>query len=126
MPDDGLTVEATNGPAFDNAIARMAKDLTDISGPLQAAARELAVKAQAAAPRRTGRLAGSHRVLPDGTKKVRVEADTPYAAVIHWGWPGHGISRQPWLVATWLSDPAPLNSMTGEIQSNIDKAAAST
>ena len=126
MADDGLTVEATNGPAFDAAINRMTKDLTDLSGPLQAAGRELAVKAQAAAPRRTGRLAGSHRVLPDGQKKVRVTADTPYAAVIHWGWPGHGISRQPWLVATWLRDPTPLNSMSESIQANIDKAAAST
>lgn len=123
---DGLTVEATNGAKFDAALARMAHDVADVSGPLGAAARELVAKASAAAPRRSGRLAGAHRALPDGPKRARVVADTPYAAVVHWGWPGHGIRRQPWLVATWLRDPGPLDKMTAEVQASIDKAAAAT
>ena len=126
MADDGLTVRATNGPAFDAALSTMARDIADLQGPLAAAARELAAKASAAAPRRSGRLAGSHRVIAAGPKKVRVVADTAYAAVIHWGWPGHGIKRQPWLVATWLRDPAPMDAAAEAVQADIDKAAART
>ena len=53
-------------------------------------------------------------------------ADTAYAAVIHWGWPGHGIKRQPWLVATWLRDPGPMDAAADAVQADIDKAAART
>ena len=126
MADEGLSVRATNGPAFDAALDTMRRDLADVQGPLAAAARELASKAAASAPRRLGRLAGSHRVIPAGRNRVRVDADTPYAAAIHWGWPGHGIKRQPWLVATWLRDPGPLEAASNAIQADIDKAAART
>ena len=126
MPEDGLRVEVTNAARFDAALAQMARDVTDVSGPLGAAAKELVTRAAANAPKRSGRLAGSHRALPDGPRRARVVADTPYAAAIHWGWPAHGIRRQPWLVATWLRDRRPLDAMAGAIQAGIDKAAAKT
>ena len=126
MAGDGLSVEVTNAAKFDAAMAQMARDVADVSGPLAAAAKELVSRAAANAPRRSGRLAGSHRALPDGPKRARVVADTPYAAAVHWGWPAHGIRRQPWLVATWLREPGPMAAMTGQVQSNIDKAAAKT
>ena len=76
---------------------------------LAAAGAELVAEAAANAPRRTGRLAGSHRLLPRDGKSVRVTNSAPYAAVIHWGWPGHDIRRQPWLVATWLRSSRPMD-----------------
>jgi hypothetical protein len=123
---DNFTVEATNGPAFAAALDQITAGLANLGGPLEAAARELVAASAASAPRLSGRLAGSHRALPGSAKSVRVTVDTPYAAVQHWGWPGHGIHRKPWVVATWLRNPAPLDKLTDSIQKNIDKAAAST
>lgn len=126
MADSGISVEVANRAKFDAALGQMGRDVADVSGPLAAAAKDLVVRAAANAPKRSGRLAGSHRALPDGPRRARVVADTPYAAAVHWGWPAHGIRRQPWLVATWLREPGPLNAMAGAVQSNIDKAAART
>jgi hypothetical protein len=123
---DEITVNALNGAAFASAIGEMHDGLADLRGPLESAARELVAAGAGAAPKATGRLAGSHRALPAGPKTVRVMADTDYATVIHWGWPGHGISRRPWLVATWLRNPAPLDKIGAGIQKNIDNAAART
>jgi hypothetical protein len=94
---------------------------------LAAAAKELASKAAAAAPRLSGRLAGSHRATPAGeATRYRITADTPYAAVQHWGWPGHDIKRKPWIVATWLRDSGPLEAAAAAVQAAIDNAAART
>jgi hypothetical protein len=123
---DQVTVRVTNEAAFSSALADMRAGVAAPTGPLEAAGRELVRAAQAAAPRLSGRLAGSHRALPAAGHTVRVTADTPYAAVIHWGWPGHGIRRQLWLVATWLRNPAPVQKMSEQIQAGIDKAAAAT
>ena len=125
MADD-IRVDVLNGPQFENALKMAADAACQPKDGLEAAARELVAAAQAAAPKRTGRLAGSHRALSASTSRVRVVADTPYAAPIHWGWPGHGIRRQPWLVATWLRNPAPVNAMQAKIQDGLDKAAATS
>jgi hypothetical protein len=126
MADDAISVDALNGPAFTAALDEIRHDLDDLREPLEATGRRLVSAASAAAPHLTGRLAAAHRALPAGPKTVRVIADTPYAAVIHWGWPGHGISRRPWLVATWLRDTAPMDALAAGLQSGIDKAAAKT
>jgi hypothetical protein len=55
--------------------------------------------AESRAPRRRGRLAGSVRAL--GSQKAGVVAAgrraVPYAGPIHYGWPGHNITPQPFL-----------------------------
>ena len=121
---DGITVEARNGPAFTAALAAIRDDIKEPTGALDVAGRELLSEAEAAAPRLTGRLAGAHRLLPAAGRQVRLFADTPYAAVIHWGWPGHGIRRRPWLVATWLRSSRPVDKATEAVQADIDKHAA--
>lgn len=123
---DGYSAEITNAAAFDAALAAIHRDLADLAAPLRAAAAQLASDAAAVAPRLTGRLAGSHRVLPAGPNRVRVTADTPYAAPIHWGWPGHDIRRQPWLVAEWMRSERSRDKLADGIQTDIDKAAAKT
>jgi hypothetical protein len=123
VPDD-ISVDVVNGPAFTAALERMRRDLDQPKDPLEAAARHLVALAAAAAPHRTGRHAGSHRALPAGGRRVRVAAETPYGAPIHWGWPAHGIRREPWLVATWLRNPAPREAMTAQVQAGLDKQAA--
>lgn len=123
---DSFGVDLVNGPQFAAALARMRADITEPKAALDAAATTLARDAAAAAPRASGRLAGSHRVLAAAGNRARIVADTPYAAAIHWGWPGHGIGRRPWLVATWLRNPGPLDSAAAAVQAGIDKAAAAT
>jgi hypothetical protein len=123
---DGYDVEMTNLAAFSAAMAAIRRDVAEPKDGLNAAAAQAISDAQAAAPRLSGRLAGAHRALPAAGARVRLVVDTPYAAVIHWGWPGHGIRRQPWLVATWMRQRAPLDRMARALQSDIDKAAAKT
>ena len=123
---DGLTVEATNGPAFQACLDEIRRQVAEPVDALNAAGRQLVTEAAAAAPRATGRLAGSHRLLPAAGRRVRLTADTPYAAAIHWGWPGHGIKRRPWLVATWLRSSRPMDKAADALQAGIDKAAART
>jgi phage-related minor tail protein len=120
---DSFEVKVTNAAAFDAAIGEIRAGLHEPKDPLDAAARELVTVAAAAAPRASGRLAGSHRALPASGNRVRVVADTPYAAVQHWGWPAHSIRRKPWLVATWLRDRRPLDKAAESVQAGIDKAA---
>jgi hypothetical protein len=123
---DAITVDFKNKAAFDAALAHMRDDVTAPTDALNAAGRELLQATEAAAPRATGRMAGASRLLPASGKQVRLMVDTPYAAVIHWGWPGHGIRRRPWVVATWLRNPAPMAKATDAQQSAIDKQAART
>jgi hypothetical protein len=125
MADD-YTAEMVNAAAFDRALSAMRASLAEPKQPLAAAAAQAVTDAQAAAPRLTGRLAGAHRALAPSGQRVRLVVDTPYAAVIHWGWPAHGIRRQPWLVATWLRNPAPLDRMARAVQADIDREAAKT
>lgn len=123
---DTVAYQVTNAAAFEGALTADVDVVKDLKGPLGAAARELLSLAQAAAPHLTGRLAGAHRAQPAQASRVRIVADTPYAAVIHWGWPGHDIRRQPWLVAVWQRTPTPLAKMAESIQSALDKNAAKT
>jgi hypothetical protein len=123
---DNLDINVINGPAFLAAMTEARQAVAAPKDSLSAAARELVAQAAGAAPRRSGRLAGSTKAMGATGDRVRVVADTPYAAPVHWGWPGHGISRQPWLVAVWMRSPAPLQKMGNGIQDALDKAAART
>ena len=63
------------------------------------AAELVAVNAKQRAPRRSGKLAGSIRAgatLYSGTVKAG-GGKIVYAAPIHWGWPAHNISPNPFL-----------------------------
>lgn len=71
----------------------------DLKGVGLDAARIVSDAAKPIAPHLTGRLAGSIR--PAGQAKGAVvragSAGIPYAGVIHFGWPAHSISPQPFL-----------------------------
>ncbi len=68
-----------------------ARDLIDLSEVHADAGRYLTGKAQAAAPRLTGRLAESHTYTARAGY-AEVTAGTPYAAAVH--------ARKPWLAST--------------------------
>jgi hypothetical protein len=123
---DSYSIDITNKAAFDAMLADVAATFTDMREPLTAGARELLAEGQAAAPKRTGRLASSHQALGGEDRRIRIVATAPYAAPIHWGYPRHGIRRQPWLTATWLRSPNPMAKITDTVQSKIDRAASRT
>lgn len=126
MTAEGVEVRATNGPAFFGALSAMAAGLADLREPLDAAATLVVAAARAAAPRRTGHLAGAHTVARSSRNRLRVTVATPYAAPVHWGWPAHGIRRQPWVVASFNRDTAWMDRMTAGVQADLDREAART
>jgi hypothetical protein len=123
---EALEVKATNGPQFAAALSSALGTISDMTGPLGAASPLIVGASQAAAPRRTGNMAGSITARAQGRNRLRVTVATPYAAAIHWGWPAHGIRRQPWIVATFNRDQSWQDRMTDQVQSDLDAAAAKT
>jgi hypothetical protein len=87
----GLRVQG--GRKFRKALADAGVSLDDLKAAHAEAARIVERAASAAAPRRSGALAGSLR--SSGTKTQGVVraggARVPYAAPIHWGWPKRNI-----------------------------------
>jgi hypothetical protein len=76
-------------------------DLADLKAVNAAAAATVAAVARPRAPVRSGRLAST--VRPSGTKTAAIvragRAAVPYAGVIEFGWPGHNIEAQPFIVS---------------------------
>jgi hypothetical protein len=125
---DSIDVQALNGPKFQAALAGLAEDLrSGLRAQVEAMAKTTVAEAQARAPRRSGRLAGAHRVGgATGTNRVAMVVDTPYAPVQHWGWPAHGIARRLWLVGTWRGSAAVQQGFADSIQGVIDRRAGQT
>lgn len=123
---EGIEVQWTNQAAFGAAMGELRAELEQPRRELDAGAKRLAEEAATNSPRMTGRMAGAHHVLPAAGKRVSLVIDTPYAAPIHWGSPRQGISRRPWVVATWLRSTGPLEAMAGALQDSADRAASRT
>lgn len=81
---------------FRATLKRAGADMADMKAANQAAARTVAEAAAAGAPRRSGKLAGSLRPARQ-VARARVSSTVPYAGAIHWGWPRHNISANPFL-----------------------------
>lgn len=83
-------------------------ELDSLKAAHDEAARYVAARAEAAAPRRTGALASTMR--GSGTKgraSVRAGyARIPYGPPIHWGWPARNIPANPWVLETAESTQA--------------------
>lgn len=70
---------------FVSTMGKAAKALQDMDPAHSAASALIASAVAAAAPRRTGRLAGSVRAA--GGRSGAVDVTAPYAGPIEWGWP---------------------------------------
>lgn len=80
-------------------------DIADLDqGP---SARLVLGRAQARTPKVSGRLARSLVAKDIGQGRAVVQSDLIYAPVIHYGWPAHNITPQPFLVSA-LEDSATL------------------
>jgi hypothetical protein len=70
-------------------------------------ARLVQSRAQARAPKRTGRLAASVQASSLGKGQAQVASSLVYAPVIHYGWPAHSITPNPFLESA-ANDSVPL------------------
>jgi len=78
------------------------EDLTDLKSVHTAIAGMVASRTAAAAPHKSGALAGTVRgnsAATNATIKVG-SAAVPYANPIHWGWPGRNITANPFAANT--------------------------
>lgn len=78
-------------------LAVAAERLDNLETAGQAATRMIESAASSAAPKRTGRLAGSIRAAVEGSE-ASVSSGLIYAGVQHYGWAAHGISAHPFLI----------------------------
>jgi hypothetical protein len=122
-----IDVEVRNRVAFDGMLTALQAGFGDMGGPVMAGAGTLIVAAaRVGSPRRRGQMAARHSIALHGRNRLRITVDTDYAAPIHWGWPAHGIKRQPWVVATFNRDTAWMDRMEADAQKLIDQEAAKT
>jgi len=106
------------------SLKRAGLDVQDLKDAHRAVAEMVKDRAAPAAPRRTGRLAGSLRAA--GTQREAIVraggARVPYANPIHWGWPARHIAAQRFISDAVLrnEDPA-LDMYLHALETIIDK-----
>lgn len=95
----GPLVEVEGAAQLRRTLRRAGHDLTDLKASHAKAGQIAAAGGQARAPRITGRLASTVRASGTNTGAIIRAgfAGVPYAGPIHWGWPGHNISPNPFL-----------------------------
>lgn len=81
------------------ALKRVEGGVADLKAVHAEAAKIVETDAKRIVPKRTGRLEGSIRSSGQASQGVvrAGRASLPYAGVIHFGWPAHNISPQPFL-----------------------------
>ena len=94
MPN-GTTTTVEGADVFVATLTRAAHDLATMAPPEAGA--YIRDKARGRAPMVTGRLRASVQAV-ESTGRVSVGSGLVYAPVIHNGWPGHGISANPFLI----------------------------
>lgn len=102
-------VQVRGAKQLRRTLKRAGVGLEDLKDAHAAAGSIVVAAGRTGAPRRSGRLASSVRASrAAASATVRAGgAQTPYAGVIHWGWPAHHITAQPWLSqAATATEPA--------------------
>jgi hypothetical protein len=98
-------------------------DLNDLKDVHAAVGRLVAERAQATAPRRSGKLAASVRAnrAASGSAIVAGRASVPYAGPIHWGWRRRRIEPNPWISeAAQATEPQWVAVYTDGVQAVMD------
>lgn len=93
------TVQVTGAKELRAALKRMGQDTADLSAIHREAARVVAEAAEARAPRRSGKLAGTIKGKATKTRAQVVVGSrlVPHAGPIHFGWLRHNIDPNPFL-----------------------------
>lgn len=121
MAGEGPTIEVVGAEHLQDTMKTAANELADLKAPSQAAGAMVLSAARARAPKVSGALAGSLFVEGiDGG--VAVQASSPYAGPIHWGWPARNIKAQPFLTeAGAATEPAWVQGYTTEVEAIIGR-----
>jgi hypothetical protein len=117
------TIEVTNAAAFEGALAGIGRDLGELRDAMTAAGATATESIRAGAPHRTGAMAAAHSGRYVGANRYEVIVAHPGAAAVHWGWPAHGIRRQPWAVARFHRDERWADRLADGLQSLLDTEA---
>jgi len=117
------TIEVRNLAAFDGALDGVARNLGDLRDAVTAAGAAAVESFKAGAPHRTGAMAAAHSGRYTGANRYDVVVAHPGAAAVHWGWPGHGIRRQPWTVARFHRQTTWADRLADGLQAVLDKEA---
>lgn len=118
MADTAVHIEGLN--RFIQTCKAAGVDMSEFAEASRNTASIVTFGAMSRAPKRSGNLAASIR---SGKGKNRVVvyaggASVPYAGPIHWGWPGHGISDNPFILnAMRESEPV----WTGYYERELEK-----
>ncbi len=91
-------VQVTGAKELRKALKKMGADVKDLTAINKKAAETVADEARERAPILTGVLRKTIRARATKTRGyVTAGTGIPYAGVIHFGWPRHGISPQPFI-----------------------------
>ena len=93
----GPQVEVVGDTRLRATLGAASAALAHMDAANQATSRLVQQRARGAAPKRTGRLAGSLVATATGDE-ARVASGLVYAGVQHYGWAAHGITAHPFLV----------------------------
>ena len=123
--DVGVQIEGLSRLA--STMKRAGQDVEELKDAHARAGETVAAAAAAAAPRRSGNLAGSIRAARQA-RRARVQAGSsrvPYAAPIQWGWPARTIAANPFLSdAARSTEGAWLKAYLDDVQKALDKVKA--
>lgn len=122
MADEGVRVEGLNNLV--RTLKRAGEDISALKDAHKRAGEIVAAEAEAIAPRRSGKLAGSIRAAKQ-VRRARVQAgraSVPYAGPIHWGWPARGVEPQPFMsIAARNTEPRWTKQYAEDVQAALDK-----
>jgi hypothetical protein len=113
----GAQVQVRGGDRLAATAADAAKAIADLSDGFAEAGRIVTAAGETAAPRLTGRLAGSLRSAPAGRNTASLTSPLVYAVPIHWGRPAHNIAADPFLFrAAERTEPQWLGALERDAQ----------
>jgi hypothetical protein len=118
-----VAIAVRGGDRLAATAADAAKRIADMRDGFADAGRILTAAAVSAAPRRTGRLAGSLRSTAGASANTAsVTSPLVYAVPIHWGRPAHNIAADPFILrAAALTETQWLGALERDAQQICDR-----
>jgi len=112
-------VQVIGGPQMRRALKHMGADLADLSAINRQVGEMVLAASHDLVPRLSGDLDASQKLSVTRTRAQIVAGSrlVPYAGPIHFGWPAHNITPQPWLYDA-------LDKRAGEVADAYEKRVA--
>lgn len=95
----GARIQVEGARELRAALKQAGDDASDLKDVHREVGDLVVTEAKAIGPKLTGRLTGSGRATRNKTSAIVKfgKADIPYAGVIHFGWPAHSITPNPFV-----------------------------